>query len=673
MTSRAVERAFDLALTQHRAGQLKAAEQHYRKALKIEPRHAPALFWFGTLALETKRFDFAVDMLTRAAQLVPKEPGVQSNLGEALVAAGRAPESVAAFQRALALEPESAERHFNLALAYGYSGEQAGARAAFADACRLEPGNARFHLELAQSLRGAGELEPALAAARRSLELDPGHAFAHQICGSISSDLQRLDDAIESYRCALELEPKLPRVHADLGLALLGSGRVEEAVTSWELAVAADPSDVVSDSNRMFALMFHGGFDDGRIAAAGRAWAARHEAPLAAALPSPSAAPVAQKKLRVGYVCSVFREQALVCFIVPLVLERARDGYELYCYSGVTHGDAITEQLRASADVWRDVADLSDADLAELIRRDGIDVLVDMNMHMATSRLLAFARRPAPVQMSWGAYPGTTGLSSIDYRVTDRHLNPPGEPHVFVEQPLVLPDTFWCYDPLDRSVEVGELPGLRSSSICFGNLNGVWKLNRETAALWARVLLQVPGSTLSLLSPGWQRGVAGGLAESEQRLLGFFEVAGVAPERVQFLPRAARKAYFEYYNGIDIGLDTLPYGGHTTSCDALWMGVPVVSLVGQTVVGRACLTLNANLGLPELVARSDAEFVETALALSRDLPALAGLRRGLRSRMQSSRLMDGARFARNMEAGYRAAWQRHCAGLAPQRIDLEVD
>lgn len=427
-------------------------------------------------------------------------------------------------------------------------------------------------------MRGAGELEPALAAARRSLELDPGHAFAHQICGSISSDLQRLDDAIESYRCALELEPKLPRVHADLGLALLGSGRVEEAVTSWELAVAADPSDVVSDSNRMFALMFHGGFDD-----------------------------------------------------------------------------------------------LSDADLAELIRRDGIDVLVDMNMHMATSRLLAFARRPAPVQMSWGAYPGTTGLSSIDYRVTDRHLNPPGEPHVFVEQPLVLPDTFWCYDPLDRSVEVGELPGLRSSSICFGNLNGVWKLNRETAALWARVLLQVPGSTLSLLSPGWQRGVAGGLAESEQRLLGFFEVAGVAPERVQFLPRAARKAYFEYYNGIDIGLDTLPYGGHTTSCDALWMGVPVVSLVGQTVVGRACLTLNANLGLPELVARSDAEFVETALALSRDLPALAGLRRGLRSRMQSSRLMDGARFARNMEAGYRAAWQRHCAGLAPQRIDLEVD
>ena len=339
----------------------------------------------------------------------------------------------------------------------------------------------------------------------------------------------------------------------------------------------------------------------------------------------------------------------------------------------MTRPDAITKRLQGSADVWREVAHLSDTELADLIRADGIDVLLDLNMHMSIPRLRTFAGRPAPVQLCWGAYPGTTGLTHMDYRLTDRHLDPPGAPLPYTEASIVLPDTFWCYDPLTDQPEVSPLPAVTRGQICFGNLNGFWKLNQQTAALWSKVLHAVEGSTLALLSAGWMVGPRDGVAAAERRVASFFEQEGVAAERVRFLTRAPRLEYFDYYQSIDVCLDSLPYGGHTTSLDALWMGVPTVSLRGHSIVGRACDTFANNLGLPELVTTTEAEFVAQAVAMVADLDALSRLRQGLRARMQASRLMDGPRFARNMEAAYRAAWQRHCSGAKPERIDLPID
>jgi predicted O-linked N-acetylglucosamine transferase (SPINDLY family) len=327
------------------------------------------------------------------------------------------------------------------------------------------------------------------------------------------------------------------------------------------------------------------------------------------------------------------------------------EGFEIFCYSSVKKPDAFTERLRSHTDHWRAALGRDDASVARMVREDGIDVLVDLTMHMAGGRLRVFAEKPAPVQICWLAYPGTTGLSTMDCRVTDPFLDPPeleGD-NPYAERPLRLPDTFWCYDP-QGGPDVNALPALHEGRITFGCLNNFCKINTSVLELWARVLRAVDGSRLLLLAP------VGARKHAQETL----ERAGVDPGRVEFLDRHLREEYLAQYHRIDVCLDSVPYNGHTTSLDAFWMGVPVVTLVGRTVVGRAGLCQAMNLGLPELVATTPDEYVARAVDLTRDLNRLGELRAGMRDRMTRSPLMDAPRFARNIESAYRTAWRRWC-------------
>jgi predicted O-linked N-acetylglucosamine transferase (SPINDLY family) len=272
---------------------------------------------------------------------------------------------------------------------------------------------------------------------------------------------------------------------------------------------------------------------------------------------------------------------------------------------------------------------------------------------MAGNRLLVFARRPAPLQVTFIGYPGSTGLSTMDYRLTDPHLDPPGRfDRSYSEQSIRLPDSFWCYDPLDREPAVSSLPASEKSFVTFGCLNNFCKVNSAVLKLWAQVLVTVDGSRLMLLAPEGQH---------RQDVQGLLAAEGIAAERVTFAAPQRRPQYLRYYHSMDIGLDTFPYNGHTTSLDSFWMGVPVVTLVGETVVGRAGLSQLTNLGLPELIAYAPAQFVEIATQLARDLGRLSDLRSTLRERMQASPLMNAPLFARNVEAAYREMWRRWCA------------
>jgi predicted O-linked N-acetylglucosamine transferase (SPINDLY family) len=356
------------------------------------------------------------------------------------------------------------------------------------------------------------------------------------------------------------------------------------------------------------------------------------------------------RRLKIGYVSPDFHLHAESFFTVPLLGHHDHAAYEIHCYSSVIRPDPITEWLRQRADGWREVRDENDEALAQIIRRDGIDILVDLTMHMAHNRAPLFARKPAPVQACWLAYPGGTGLEAMDYRLTDAFMDPfDADMSCYVEQSIRLPDCWVVYDPLS---DLPPRPAEQTGPITFGSLNNPSKLNDPLLALWARVLQAVPGSRLLLQV----------LSREHRRHIGcVMESLGIAPERLQFAGRMERPEYLRCYDRIDIALDPLPYNGITTTCDALYMGTPVLTLAGQTAAGRAGKAMLNTIGLGELVTHTPDEFVRRAAELAADLPHLIALRRGLRARLSGSPLMDAPRFARNIEAAYRHMWRQWCA------------
>jgi predicted O-linked N-acetylglucosamine transferase (SPINDLY family) len=341
-------------------------------------------------------------------------------------------------------------------------------------------------------------------------------------------------------------------------------------------------------------------------------------------------------------------------FLEPLFAHRSQEEFELFLYSCTrTPDDEQTVRLRGLTDWWRDARALDDDQLTALIGRDRIDILVDLDMHTDGNRLLLFARKPAPIQLCWLAYAGTTGLSTMDYRISDRYLEPAGAAtDCHSERTICLPNCFWCYDPLTQEPNVNALPALTARSVRYGSLNHYLKINDSVIAVWARVLNAVTGSKLVLFAPE---------GDIRDDTLIAFDRHGVNATRIEFVKRLSRSEYLATYNAIDICLDTFPYNGGATSLDAFWMGVPVVTMKGEVPMGRAGYSIAMNLGLGELVASTHDEYVQIAEGLSTDLERLARLRSELRHRMQTSPLMDGPQFARDMERLQREIWQRWCS------------
>jgi predicted O-linked N-acetylglucosamine transferase (SPINDLY family) len=345
-------------------------------------------------------------------------------------------------------------------------------------------------------------------------------------------------------------------------------------------------------------------------------------------------------------------------FLLPLLESHDHEQFEIFCYASLNVHDAMTDRCRASADAWREVIGFSDEQLDGAIRRDRIDILVDLAMHTAGNRLLVFARKPAPVQTTYLAYCGKTGLHTIDYRLTDPYLDPPpqDEPENAsspCELPIRLPETYWCYRPLGETPPLAALPAVRGGQVTFGCLNNFCKATPPALAVWSRLLRAMPESRLLLHAhPGSHR----------DRVREFLAGQGVAPDRLTFVGMVPRADYFRLYEQVHVALDPFPYGGGTTTCDALWMGVPVVSLAGRTSAGRGGLSILSNVGLPDLVADDVEQYLRIALDLAGDLPRLRQFRATLRDRLRSSPLMNAPRFACHVEAAYRTMWRHWCAG-----------
>jgi predicted O-linked N-acetylglucosamine transferase (SPINDLY family) len=604
-------------------------------------------------------------------------------LGEAgaHLSAGRLQEAVPALLRCLSVQPHSAEAWVSAStLLHGYN-EAAGAAVCFEVARSISPGahgvaggapssaralsrratSAKAHLPkahlarllaaLGTTLTSTGPFEPAVALLRRALKLAPDLAPAHANLGAALVQWGRLDEGIASLRRALELQPEDAASHLNLGSALMKSALHTEALAELRRAVALRPADANFHSHLVGNLHYVPGVDAQALLEEARAWDCRHGLPLKVAIAAHPNDRGHDRRLRVGYVSPDFREHAQRFFTLPVLAQHDHESFEIFCYSNAPP-DHVTARIRGHADHWRDVATVDDGAAAARIRQDGIDILVDLAMHTEKNRLTLFAAKPAPVQVCWLAYPGTTGLSAIDYRLTDRFFDPPelGAP-LSAERTVWLPSSYWCYDPLARGPEVGPLPASTAGRMRFGCLNNFCKVNEPLLALWARVLRQVGDSTLLLLAPP---------GEARGRVRKTFAANGVDPGRLEFTEWRSHAEYLALYRDIDVALDPTPFCGGTTSLEALWMGVPVVTLVGSTVVGRGGLSLAQNVELPELVARSADEYVAIASGLARDLDRLATLRAGLRARLEASPLMDARGFTRALEAAFRGMWRSWC-------------
>lgn len=497
------------------------------------------------------------------------------------------------------------------------------------------------------------KLDEAAAAAGRAIELRPAAAEAHNAMGNIRVGMGRFDQALQPYERAISLRPGRASFHSNRGSALQFVGQLDEAIAEFEKAIALQPGLATAEANRLFAMHFHPGYGPERIRQELRHWAERVEAQLPGE-PAPHANDRSRdRQLRIGYVSPHLRDHCLGRLMLPIVREHDRESFALFFYSDAIGSDWMTEAFRAISDGWRDTAGISHEALAEQVRSDRIDILIDLTLHMSGSRLAAFARKPAPVQVTYGGYPSSTGLRAMDYRLTDPYLDPPGEyDGCNVEESVRLPDCFWCYAPPPPHPAVSPLPSDQAGFVTFGCLNNFIKINDGVLRLWARVLGSVKNSRLLLLAPE---------GSARRQSLQSLQSQGVASHRIDFIAHQPREAYLQTYDRIDIGLDTSPYNGHTTSLDAFWMGVPVVTLVGRSAVGRAGWSQLTNLQLTELAAHDEAGFVAIARKLPDDRDRLRMLRFELRQRMLQSPLTNPRRFTDNLEMAYRQMWRRWCA------------
>jgi predicted O-linked N-acetylglucosamine transferase (SPINDLY family) len=502
-----------------------------------------------------------------------------------------------------------------------------------------------------------GQIDEAIAAYRQAIALKAEYPGAHYNLGVLLERKERFEEALAAYRQAIFYKPDLANAHYNMGNLLMELWRVEEALGAYRAALAVKPDFAAAHSNLVYDLHYVPDIKPEVIAEEHRRWNRQHAAPLAKFIRRHENERDPARRLRVGYVSPDFCEHAVAPMVLPLVASHDRSGFEIFCYGQVERPDAMTERFRQAADHWRDTTGWSDEQMAEEIRQDRIDILVDLAGHTGGNRLLVLARKPAPVQVARQGYPDTTGLATIDYRITDAYADPPGaSERLHTEKLIRLAPTNWIYQPPEEAVAL-EVTPLAEGPVTFGCFNNLAKVTEPMLRRWAQILAAVPGSRLLLKA----RALAA--ASVQARVRAILAAEGIAPERVELGGwRMTAREHLALYQRVAIALDPFPYQGTTTTCEALWMGVPVVSLAGRTHVARVGVSLLSNVGLPELIAQSEAEYVRIAVALAQDRRRLEELRAGLRQRMRASPLLDWPRFARQMEGAYREMWRTWCAG-----------
>lgn len=644
------------AIQLHQAGDLASAERYYKQVLAVDPNQPDALHFLGLLAHQAGHSETGAELIRRAIRLQPNNADSRSNLGEVLRAQGKLDEARDALLAAIALSPGKAVAHLNLGEVWRERGDFDRAIECYQRALRFQPDLTEAHSNLGgvmQTLRRDAE---AVECYRRAVQINPRYAIAWQNLGGALEAMGQIEDSVHAYQKAIEIQPDY--AHAWSGIAsALSQGRHDDAIAAYRHALSLRPDLATIRSGLLMLLQYHDRVSPEQLRGEHRQWNDIHAAPLVHFRPQHTNDRNPDRPLRIGYVSPDFCAHSVSFFIEPVLAAHHRERFEIVCYSTAAASDAVTTRLKSLTPHWRDVASASDAALAQIIRNDRIDILVDLATHTEGNRLLLFAQKPSPVQATWLGYAGSTGLSAIDWRITDAIVDPPGLTESLHSEKLMrLPRTQWCYRPPADAPEVGPPPVDANGHITFGSANTVAKMTPTTLDLWSRVLTAVPDARLLLKARAFQD------LSTRDRIAEAFKQRGVDPARIRVEGWGNLGDYLNFFNTIDIALDTHPFAGGTTTCHSLFMGVPVVTQVGDRSVSRVAASCLHSVGLDDLVAETPEQFVEIARSLARDGARVIDLRQSLRPTLLAAPLCDAEAFVTDLESAYRAMWRQWCAG-----------
>ena len=544
---------------------------------------------------------------------------------------------------------------FNAAIQYHRSGQFDKAEEIYKEIIKRYPEQAEAHNNMGVLFQEQDRNDEALVCFRKVVSIRSNFAEAHYNMGNVYREQGRSDEAIKCYQRALDLNPKDIDSYNNMGLSLNNQGKIGEAIECYRKVLKIAPDHSIAHSNILFSMQHSAAYNQETIFLESKAWWQQHGASLTDRFKHKNSSDP-EKRLRIGYVSPDFRQHSVSYFFLPLLAAHDRSQFEIFCYSNVKHADGMTNHVRELTDHWHSILGLSDDIVAEQIHKDGIDILVDLAGHTAGNRLLVFACKSAPVQVNWLGYPNTTGMPIMDYRLTDEITDPEGEADQYHSEKLIrLPHGFHCYSPPKGTPGFASLPSLETGQITFGSFNNMAKISEEVVAAWSKILYQVPKSSLLLKNKQ--------LADESTRrhYLDMFSQNGISHKRIKMISyMPSTLGHMALYNKVDIGLDTFPYNGTTTTCEALWMGVPVITLCGNHHAARVSASLLTRIEMTELITQTEDEYVAKAVELAADLERLAELRACMRQCMMDSPLCNPESFARDVETAFRNMWNVWC-------------
>lgn len=648
---------YDLGSVLMLLGKPNEAADCYCNAIEIKPDFAAAHGGLGAILRSQGKLDDAVASHRRAITHDPDSPIMHANLGNAYLDQNKNDEAERAYRNAIDLKPDYAEAHNNLGIVLKRVGKLDEAIAFFKRAAALAPNDATIHDHLGNAFMDKHNFKSAAQCFRKAVACNPDNVEAHNNLGNALRNLNQIGAAIAAIEKTIELKPDYVSAQNNLGNLMIDQGRIKDAVSQYRHCLILDPKLSQVHSSMIFHMNCDPAFSESDIWAESRRWDMQFGHPSETYGSFFSNDRLPDRRLKIGYVSPDFWNHSVSVFFEPVLAAHDRDAYEVFCYSDVSRPDEITKRLVTLSDNWLSILRMEDDDVAEQIRRDGIDILVDLTGHSTSNRLKVFALKPAPIQVTWLGYPNSTGLAAMDYRLTDDVVDPKVKGDKFSYEELFrLPRGYHCYGPPKVSPEVVPPPFQKNGFVTFGSFNNLTKVTPQVVDTWSRLLANVPGSRLLIKS----RRLADPLVRS--RYIDLFKCQHLSPERIELVPWVpSQHGNLAAYGRVDVALDTFPYNGTTTTCEALWMGVPVVTLFSDRPASRVGASLMSVLSLDEFVVKTPEDYVAKAATLASEPQRLNHMRSNLRQRLLDSPLCDQDGFARDIEMAFRTMWHRWCA------------